>query len=139
MIDLLTVSMKLIMIAIVLISILNVMMMSVYERIREIGTMSAIGTLPEKIMALFLAEGFSLGLISAVVGNAIGLASIYCLNIYKIRFSFGRMENLLLSPTVNFSELYWVSGIVVLVSVLAALQPAYKASRMEPVDALGHV
>jgi putative ABC transport system permease protein len=139
MIDLMTVSMKLIMIAIVLISILNVMMMSVYERIREIGTMSAIGTLPGKIMALFLAEGFSLGLISAVVGNAIGLASIYFLNIYKIRFSFGRMENLLLSPTVNFSELYWVSGIVVLVSVLAALQPAYKASRMEPVDALGHV
>ena len=139
MIDLMTVSMKLIMIAIVLISILNVMMMSVYERIREIGTMSAIGTLPEKIMALFLAEGFSLGLISAVVGNAIGLSSIYFLNIYKIRFSFGRMENLLLSPTVNFSELYWVSGIVVLVSVLAALQPAYKAARMEPVDALGHV
>ena len=138
-IDLMTVSMKLIMIAIVLISILNVMMMSVYERIREIGTMSAIGTLPGKIMALFLAEGFSLGLISAVAGNAIGLASIYFLNIYKIRFSFGRMENLLLSPTVNFSELYWVSGIVVLVSVLAALQPAYKASRMEPVDALGHV
>ncbi len=139
MIDLMTVSMKLIMIAIVLISILNVMMMSVYERIREIGTMSAIGTLPEKIMALFLAEGFSLGLISAVVGNAIGLASIYFLNIYEIRFSFGRMENLLLSPTVNFFELFWVSGIVVLVSVIAALQPAYKASRMEPVDALGHV
>ena len=139
MIDLMTVSMKLIMIAIVLISILNVMMMSVYERIREIGTMSAIGTLPKKIMGLFLTEGFSLGLISAVVGNAIGLAGIYFLNIYKIRFSFGRMENLLLSPTVNFSELYWVSGIVVLVSVLAALQPAYKASRMEPVDALGHV
>mgnify|MGYP000007309361 CR=1 FL=1 len=139
MIDLMTVSMKLIMIAIVLISILNVMLMSVYERIREIGTMSAIGTLPGKIMALFLAEGFTLGVISAAVGNAIGLASIYFLNIYKIRFSFGRMENLLLSPTVNFSELYWVSGIVVLVSVLAALQPAYKASRMQPVDALGHV
>ena len=115
------------------------MLMSVYERIREIGTMSAIGTLPGKIMALFLAEGFTLGVISAAVGNAIGLASIYFLNIYKIRFSFGRMKNLLLSPTVNFSELYWVSGIVVLVSVLAALQPAYKASRMQPVDALGHV
>jgi putative ABC transport system permease protein len=139
MIDLMTVSMKLIMIAIVLISILNVMIMSVYERVREIGTMSAIGTLPGKIMTLFLVEGFSLGLISAAVGNAIGLAGIYCLNIYKIRFSFGRMENLLLSPTVNVSELYLVSGIVLLVSVLATLQPAYKASRMEPVDALGHV
>lgn len=139
MIDLMTVSMKIIMIAIVLISILNVMIMSVYERIREIGTMSAIGTAPGKIMTLFLAEGFSLGMISTLLGNIIGFGGIYILNIYKIRFSFGRMEDLILSPAINFSELYWVSAIVLLVSVFASLQPAYKASKMEPVDALRHV
>ena len=139
MIDLMTISMKIIMVAIVLISILNLMIMSVYERVREIGTMTAIGTAPGRIMSLFLVEGFSLGLISAVAGNVIGLAGIYILNIYKIRFSFGRMENLVLSPSVNFSELYLVSVIVLFIAVLATLQPAYKASRMEPVDALGHV
>ncbi|MDY6845313.1 MAG: FtsX-like permease family protein [Thermodesulfobacteriota bacterium] len=139
MIDIMTVSMKIIMIAIVLISILNVMIMSVYERIREIGTMSAIGTTPGKIMALFLAEGFSLGVISTLLGNVIGLGGIYLLNIYKIRFSFGRMDDLVLSPVIDFSELYWVSAIVLLVSVFASLQPAYKASEMEPVDALRHV
>jgi putative ABC transport system permease protein len=139
MIDLMTVSMKIIMIAIVLISILNVMIMSVYERIREIGTMSAIGTSPGKIMILFLAEGFSLGVISTLLGNVIGLGGIYILNIYKIRFSFGRMDDLILSPAINFSELCWVSAIVLLVSGFAALQPAYKASKMEPVDALRHV
>lgn len=139
MIDFMTITMKLIMIAIVLISILNVMMMSVYERVREIGTMSAIGTAPGKIMGLFLAEGLSLGLISALVGNIIGIFGIYILNIYKIRFAFGRMDNLLLAPTISFSELVWVSAIVLLVSVFASLQPAYKASKMEPVDALGHV
>ena len=139
MIDLMTVSMKIIMIAIVLISILNVMIMSVYERIREIGTMSAIGTAPGKIMSLFLAEGFSLGVISTLLGNVIGLGGIHLLNIYKIRFSFGRMDDLILSPAINFTELYWVSAIVLLVSVFASLQPAYKASKMEPVDALRHV
>jgi putative ABC transport system permease protein len=139
MIDFMTITMKLIMIAIVLISILNVMMMSVYERVREIGTMSAIGTAPGKIMGLFLAEGLSLGLMSALAGNIIGILGIYILNIYKIRFAFGRMDNLLLSPTINLSELVWVSAIVLLVSVFASLQPAYKASKMEPVDALGHV
>ena len=139
MIDLMTISMKIIMVAIVLISILNLMIMSVYERVREIGTMTAIGTAPGRIMSLFLVEGFSLGLISAVAGNVIGLAGIYILNIYKIKFSFGRMENLVLSPSVNFSELYLVSVIVLFIAVLATLQPAYKASRMEPVDALGHV
>jgi len=139
MIDFMTITMKIIMIAIVLISILNVMMMSVYERIREIGTMAAIGTAPSRIMSLFLAEGLLLGLVSAVIGNIIGLGGIFILNIYKISFSFGRQDNLLLSPTVNTDELIWVSGIVLLISVFASLQPAYKASKMEPVDALGHV
>ena len=139
MIDFMTISMKLIMIAIVLISVLNVMMMSVYERVREIGTMSAIGTAPGKIMALFLAEGLSLGLISTLIGNIIGIVGIYFLNIYKIPFAFGRNAIYLLSPTISLSELAWVTAIVLLISVFATLQPAYKASKMEPVDALGHV
>jgi putative ABC transport system permease protein len=139
MIEFMTITMKIIMIAIVLISILNVMMMSVYERVREIGTMSAIGTSPSRIMGLFLAEGFLLGFISSIVGNVIGLTGIFILNIYKISFAFGRQDNLLLAPTVNITELLWVSGIVLFISVFASLQPAYKASRMEPVDALGHV
>ena len=139
MIDLMSVSMKLIMISIVLISILNVMMMSVYERIREIGTMAAIGTTPGKIMALFLTEGLTLGLISIVAGNIIGLAGIFILNIYKIRFSFGMNDNLILEPSVSFAELAWLAAIVLLISVFASLQPAYKASKMEPVNALRHV
>jgi len=139
MIDLMSATMKLIMISIVLISILNVMIMSVYERVREIGTMSAIGTTPGRIMALFLTEGFTLGLISIGAGNIIGVAGIFFLNIYKIRFSFGRMDNLLLAPSVSFTELFWLSAIVFVVSVLASLYPAYKASKMEPVDALGHI
>ncbi len=139
MIDFMTITMKIIMIAIVLISILNVMMMSVYERVREIGTMSAIGTSPGKIMSLFLAEGLIMGLISTIVGNIIGLSCIFVLNIYKISFAFGRQDNILLSPSVNIMELLWVSGIVLFISIFASFQPAYKASRMEPVDALGHV
>jgi len=139
MIDLMSVSMKLIMISIVLISILNVMIMSVYERVREIGTMSAIGTTPGKIMALFLTEGFTLGLISIAAGTIIGLSGIFLLNIYKIRFSFGRNDNLLLEPSISFTELFWLAAIVLLISVFASLHPAYKASKMEPVDALRHV
>jgi putative ABC transport system permease protein len=139
MIDLMSVTMRLIMISIVLISILNVMIMSVYERVREIGTMSAIGTTPGKIMALFLTEGFTLGLISIAAGTIIGLSGIFLLNIYKIRFSFGRNDNLLLEPSISFTELFWLAAIVLLISVFASLHPAYKASKMEPVDALRHV
>jgi len=60
MIDLMTFFIKIMLVAIVLVSIMNVMIMAVYERINEIGTISAIGTLPGRIMALFVTEAFSL-------------------------------------------------------------------------------
>ena len=55
-------------IAIVLVSVMNVMLMAVYERIREIGTLAAIGTPPRKHAGMFLGEGLLLGLVGAVVG-----------------------------------------------------------------------
>jgi len=139
MIDLMTFSIKLMLIAIVLISIMNVMIMAVYERIREIGTIAAIGTSPKKILSMFLIEGFSLGVFGALIGNVIGVSVVYILNISKITFDFGRQTGLVLEPTVNLSDIIAISTIVIVVSVLASLQPAFKASRMEPIKALRHV
>jgi putative ABC transport system permease protein len=139
MIDLMTFFIKLMLIAIVLISILNVMIMAVYERVREIGTIAAIGTLPRKILSLFLVEGFCLGLTGAIVGVVVGLGIILGLNISKITFNFGQATGLILAPTIAPMEVVVASLMVIIVSVLASLQPAYKASRMEPIDALRHV
>ncbi len=139
MIDIMTFFVKLMLIAIVLISIMNVMVMAVYERIREIGTIAAIGTLPGKIVAMFLIEGFSLGLFGAVVGDILGVAVISVLNVAKVTFNFGRQKGLLLSPGINPQDIIVISIIVITISVLASLQPAYKASRMNPIDALRHV
>ena len=52
-------------VSIVLISVMNVMMMAVYERIREIGMISAIGTPPSRILSLFLTEGLAARLAAA--------------------------------------------------------------------------
>jgi len=139
MIDVMTFFIKLMLIAIVLISILNVMIMAVYERVREIGTIAAIGTLPRKILSLFLVEGFCLGLTGAVVGVLLGLGIIFVLNLSKITFNFGQATGLILAPTIDPLEVIMASIMVIAVSVLASLQPAYKASRMEPIDALRHV
>ena len=65
MIDLMAFFIKLMLIAVVLVSIMNVMIMAVYERIREIGTIAAIGTLPGKILSMFVLEGFFLGAMGA--------------------------------------------------------------------------
>ena len=139
MIDIMTFFVKLMLIAIVLISIMNVMVMAVYERVREIGTIAAIGTLPGKIVAMFLIEGFSLGLFGAVVGDILGVATISILSMAKVSFNFGRQKGLLLSPGINPQDILVISIIVITISVMASLQPAYKASRMNPIDALRHV
>jgi len=138
-VDLLIITVKIILIAIVLISILNVMMMSVYERVNEIGTISAIGTLPSKVLWLFMAEGFSLGIISTIIGNIIGVLALLVINMSKIHFSFGRMKNILLETSVAPSDLISVSLIVIIIAAISSLQPALKASKMQPVDALRHI
>jgi ABC-type lipoprotein release transport system permease subunit len=118
---------------------LNVMIMAVYERIREIGTMAAIGTLPGKILSMFVLEGFCLGVLGTVVGNLVGGIILYLVNLSRISFEFGRQSGLILSVQFNPRDIVVVSLIVILVSILASLQPAFKASRMEPIKALRHV
>ncbi len=139
MLDAMTFFIKLMLIAIVLISIMNVMIMAVYERIREIGTIAAIGTLPGKILAMFLIEGLCLGIVGAVIGNIAGAIVIFILNAAKITFSFAQHSGLILSATINPSDIAVISVTVILVSIIASLQPAYKASQMEPIKALRHV
>ncbi|MDD4241587.1 MAG: ABC transporter permease [Smithellaceae bacterium] len=139
MIDVMTLFIRIMLIAIVLISIMNVMIMAVYERIREIGTIAAIGTLPGKIRSMFILEGFCMGVVGAAAGVAIGALVIGIVNLIGIRFNFGQQKGLLLKATLDPVDLLVVSVIVIVVAVLASLQPAVKASRMEPIDALRHV
>lgn len=134
MIDLMSFSIQIILVSIVLISILNVMIMSVYERIREIGTMSAIGTPPSFIIATFLFEGMLLGIIGFVAGTLVSCAIVW--GIGDITVTFGREDDILLSPVLTLSHVAIVGVLVVVVSALASLYPALKAARMNPVDAL---
>jgi putative ABC transport system permease protein len=138
MIDIMTFFIKIMLIAIVLISIMNVMIMAVYERIREIGTIAAIGTLPGKILSMFVVEGFCLGAVGAVAGNVLALIVMVIINHLGITFNFGR-QTLIVSAAISPMDILVISGIVIVISVIASLQPALKASRMEPIKALRHV
>jgi len=57
----------------------------------------------------------------------------------KITFNFGQQTGLLLVAKITPSDLLFISITVIIVSVIASLQPAFKASRMEPIEALRHV
>jgi len=134
MIDLMSVSIQIILISIVLISILNVMIMSVYERVKEIGTLSAIGTPQGFIVATFLFEGLLLGLFGLIFGLLLTYGFIGLIG--DITIAFGREDNIVLSPMLPLGKALFVGGLVLVIAAVASLYPAIKAARMNPVDAL---
>ena len=101
--------------------------------------LAAIGTLPGKILSLFLIEGFFNGLAGAAAGLAVALAIVFGLYSWQFSFDFGQATGLILAPTLDLDQVIVACAMVIGVSVVASLQPAYKASRMEPIEALRHV
>jgi putative ABC transport system permease protein len=138
MIDLMTLFIRVMLVAIVLVSVMNVMLMAVYERIREIGTLAAIGTPPRRILGLYVGEGLLLGLLGAAIGVALSLGAVALLNVWPLQFPFGR-QVITLQPALSAVEIATVALLVIGMAVLASLQPAWRASRMDPIQALRHV
>ena len=94
-------------------------------------------------MALFLLEGLFLGVAGAAVGALLGAALVHCFSLHGIpafseaqRYSYGGD---CLYTTLAWGDLVSVPGVMIVVSVLAALGPALMAARMRPADALRHV
>lgn len=136
MLDVMNMAIKIILISIVLISILNVMVMSVYERVKEIGTIAAMGTPPSTIVKLFLVEGLLLGILGAILGSVVSFGIIQVIDMMQITYSFGRESNLILEPVLHLKDMLVISVIVVVISLIASISPAIKASRLDPVEAL---
>ena len=133
------------------IGILNLMLMAVFERTREIGILGAMGLKRWETMVLFLLEGVLIGLLGALIGSLLGGA---------IAAYFGRvgldLMSLYGSDLSDISELmgllggrlYFRIGIdifvqraltVAIIAALASLYPAWQASKQEPAEALHYV
>ena len=135
-----------IIIAIAGVGILNLLLMAVYERTREIGMLGAMGLKPRQISLLFVLEGTMIGLVGAAVGILLGLS----LNFYlmKVGMDFGSMSGAAsymaliqgkVYPTLGTEKLVMRASMVALISAIASLIPAAEAGRREPAEALHFV
>jgi putative ABC transport system permease protein len=122
---------------IVVFGVVNAMLMSVYERVREIGTMMAVGVRRRQVLLLFLAEASAIGLFGALSGAALGLALTALVGHFGISFSPpGALFEQLIRPVPRVDVALAAVVGAVIGALLAALYPARRASAMNPVDAL---
>ena len=131
----------LIVFAIVIFSVANTIMMSVFERTREIGTLMAIGTTRARLWRMFLAEGFAIGLIGCVLGLASGVALAILINHGNVMLPPppGYTSGYRLQIMMSASVLVPAAVIAIVTATLSSIAPAFRASRLKIVDALGHI
>lgn len=125
--------------------ILNTLMMSVIERIREFGLMMALGTKPSGIIFLVLCESFLLATAGVFTGLLMGIGTTLYFGKVGVDLSWfvSTFSNLLIGsqvfPRVDWYYLTIFLGVVFLSNVLVSLYPAWKASRLEPIEAMRQV
>jgi putative ABC transport system permease protein len=118
------------------IGIMNIMIVSLIERTREIGILKALGMKSRTVLTIFLGESVIIGLIGAIVGIILGwiLANVTARVLGSGVFGGGGGFSItpLLTPEVLLGALAFGVG----VSVIFALYPAWRASKLKPVEAL---
>ncbi len=127
----------LVLFAVVLTGIVNTMLMSVFERVREIGTHLAVGVRRRQVMTMFLLEAAVIGLGGALLGTVGGRVVVAVLHERGIPFELsGVSGSNVLRPSAPWLFSLAAVGVAVAGAVLAAAWPAWRASRLNPVDAL---
>jgi len=114
------------------VSIFNIMMMSVTERIKEIGIMRSIGTQKREVMSMFMFEAAILGTVGSIIGGALSILAGYAISA------------LLLNTTkylfVWSSAIPIIEGVFfgIIISLACGIYPAWKAANLSPIEALRH-
>lgn len=137
----------------------NIMMISVLERVREIGILKALGMKDKGVLTLYMTQGLLLGLFGSLAGLGLGAVTAYALPIILSgAFSMGGVSGQTsgiptgqnggmgamggmgimssYTPVIGSTYLGISVGVSLVVALLSSIYPAWKASKMSPVDAL---
>ncbi|MCE7698235.1 MAG: FtsX-like permease family protein, partial [Methanobacterium paludis] len=109
------------------IGVINTMIMSVFERTREIGVLKAVGWKNRRILGMIIGESIVLTFLAAVLGTIVGVVGVEAL----LYFSGTSM-----TATFTLAILLRAFGVALLVGVIGGLYPAYRATKLAPTEAL---
>jgi ABC-type lipoprotein release transport system permease subunit len=128
------------------IGVLNLLLMAVFERTREIGLLGAMGLKPRQIATLFILEGTMIGVVGVAVGVMLGM--IFNASFGRIGFDYSSFAdtaefmaliNGRVYPSLGLGKILERALTVLIITTLAAWLPASEASRREPAQALHYV
>lgn len=108
------------------IGIMNIMLVSVAERTREIGLRKAVGAKPRHILSQFLIEAIVLSLIGGLIGIILGKLGSMVIHAFIPS----------LNPNITIQTILLASGFSIIVGVIFGVAPAYRASKLDPIEAL---
>jgi len=114
------------------VSIFNIMMMSVNERIKEIGIMRSIGTQKKEVMSMFIYEAAIIGVIGSLIGGLLCLLAGYAISALMLgttKYLFTEASMMSVVEGVSFG---------ILICILCGMYPAWQAANLNPIDALRH-
>jgi ABC-type lipoprotein release transport system permease subunit len=121
--------------------LVNTLVMAVFERIREIGLMLALGMKPRMILGQILVESFFLLVMGLAIGNVLGVVSVEMLDggidlsgVAEGMEMFGASS--VLYPELTIADMMTANVIVVVLGFIASLSPAWRASRLDPIRAI---
>ncbi len=135
----------LIVLAIVAVVVANTLLMSVFERTREMGILAALGMKGRQIMAMFIMESATLGAIGVILGVLLGSLGVYYMATEGIYLGDIDMADMVSADIAYGETMYarfqWADTAVIsvvcwIIMLLASLYPAWFATRKEPIDAL---
>jgi ABC-type antimicrobial peptide transport system permease subunit len=129
--------------AVVAVVIANTLLMSVFERTREMGILAALGMKGRQILTMFIMEAGMLGIIGIILGIMLGSVGVYYLatqgwnlgetaSVASAEIAYGEIIYARFAPEETLN----LSIVAMVIILLASLYPAWMASRLEPIDAL---
>ncbi|MEM2614045.1 MAG: FtsX-like permease family protein [Nitrososphaerota archaeon] len=138
--------------------IMNIMMISVIERTKEIGVMKAVGYRDREVLLIFIVESFMIGILGGLLGIGLGTAASYIMpsllgTLFRAptggaapastrgfsnpQFGGTQVSSMFsFTPVISPEIVFTAYGFAIMISVIAGIYPAWRASRLDPIRAI---